>query len=102
MTLKIAINGFGRIGRCVARIMFAQGGEDLELVAINDLTSPETLGHLLAFDSIHRRFGIPVEAKEGAITIGKKTVPVLAEKDPAKLPWKQLGVEVVMECTGIF
>lgn len=102
MATKIAINGFGRIGRCIARILFSEGASDIELVAINDLTSAETLAHLLAFDSVHRRFGKPVEAKEGALIIGGKRVPVLAEKDPAKLPWKSLGASVVIESTGLF
>jgi glyceraldehyde 3-phosphate dehydrogenase len=102
MATKIAINGFGRIGRCIARILLSEGASDIELVAINDLTSAETLAHLLAFDSVHRRFSKTVEAKEGALIIGGKRIPVLAEKDPAKLPWKSLGASVVIESTGLF
>jgi glyceraldehyde 3-phosphate dehydrogenase len=102
MATKIAINGFGRIGRCIARILLSEGASDIELVAINDLTSAEVLAHLLAFDSVHRRFGKTVEAKEGALIIGGKRIPVLAEKDPAKLPWKSLGASVVIESTGLF
>ena len=103
MATKIAINGFGRIGRAIARILFSgEGASDIELVAINDLTSAEALAHLLAFDSVHGRFSKPVEAKDGALIIGGKRVPVLAEKDPAKLPWKTLGAEVVIESTGLF
>jgi glyceraldehyde 3-phosphate dehydrogenase len=102
MATKIAINGFGRIGRCVARILLSEHAPDIELVAINDLTSAEALAHLLAFDSVHRRFSKSVEAKEGALVIGGKRIPVLAEKDPAKLPWKSLGASVVIESTGLF
>lgn len=102
MATKIAINGFGRIGRCIARILLSESASDIELVAINDLTSAEVLAHLLAFDSVHRRFSKTVEAKEGALIIGGKRIPVLAEKDPAKLPWKSLGASVVIESTGLF
>jgi len=101
MATKIAINGFGRIGRCIARILLDEGASDIELVAINDLTSAEVLAHLLAFDSVHRRFSKTVEAKEGALIIGGKRIPVLAEKDPAKLPWKSLGASVVIESTPL-
>jgi glyceraldehyde 3-phosphate dehydrogenase (phosphorylating) len=102
MATKIAINGFGRIGRCLARILLSEGASDIELVAVNDLTSAEALGHLLAFDSVHRRFSKTVEAKEGALIVGGKRIPVLAEKDPAKLPWKSLGASIVIESTGLF
>ena len=102
MATKVAINGFGRIGRCIARVLFAQGSSDIELVAINDLTDAATLAHLLAFDSVHGRFQKSVEVKENALLIGDKRVPVYAEKDPAKLPWKELGVDVVIESTGLF
>jgi glyceraldehyde 3-phosphate dehydrogenase len=102
MATKIAINGFGRIGRCLARILLSEGASDIELVAVNDLTSAEALAHLFAFDSVHRRFSKPVEAKEGALIVGGKRIPVLAEKDPAKLPWKSLGASIVIESTGLF
>jgi glyceraldehyde 3-phosphate dehydrogenase len=102
MATKIAINGFGRIGRCIARILLSENAPDIDIVAINDLTSAEVLAHLLAFDSVHRRFSKSVEAKEGALLIGGKRIPVLAEKDPAKLPWKSLGASVVIESTGLF
>ncbi len=102
MAAKIAINGFGRIGRCITRAMFDRGVKDIELVAINDLTDPKTLGHLLKYDSIHRAFGQSVEAGGGAINVGGKSIKVIAEKDPAKLPWKELGIDVVLECTGLF
>ncbi len=102
MATKIAINGFGRIGRCVTRVLFEQGIPDVELVGINDLTSADTLAHLLAFDSVHGRFDKSVEVKDNALVIGGKRVPVLAEKDPAKLPWKELGASIVIESTGLF
>ena len=102
MTTKIGINGFGRIGRCVARAMFSRGVDDLELVGINDLTDAETLAHLLQHDSVHGRFAEPVEAGESALKIGSRTIPITAERDPANLPWKALGVDIVLECTGLF
>ena len=100
MATKIAINGFGRIGRCVTRVL--SGQKDLELVAINDLTDPPTLAHLLRYDSIHRTFQKSVEAAGDAIVIDGKRVPIFAKKDPAELPWKSLGVDIVLECTGKF
>jgi glyceraldehyde 3-phosphate dehydrogenase len=102
MTTKIAINGFGRIGRCVARILFSQRDHDLELVAINDLTSPDVLAHLLQFDSVHRTFGLEVGSDASGLVIGGRSVPVYAKKDPAELPWAALGVDIVLECTGVF
>lgn len=102
MAVKIAINGFGRIGRCVARQLLTKTTHGLELVAINDLTSPDVLAHLMQFDSVHRTFAHDVTASEGALSVGGKRIPVYAEKDPAKLPWKELGVDIVLECTGIF
>jgi glyceraldehyde 3-phosphate dehydrogenase len=103
MATKIAINGFGRIGRCIVRAMHERGVKDLELVAINDLTDPKTLAHLLKYDSIHREFKAgSVGHAEKAITIGGKSVDVLAVRDPAQLPWKALGVDIVLECTGLF
>jgi len=102
MGTKIAINGFGRIGRCVARVLFESADKDIELVAINDLTDAPTLAHLLQFDSVHRTFKQTVKAEGNGISIGGKQLPIFAEKDPAKLPWKDLGVDIVLECTGIF
>jgi glyceraldehyde 3-phosphate dehydrogenase len=102
MATKIAINGFGRIGRCVARVLFDGSNSDLELVAINDLTDAPTLAHLLQFDSVHRTFKENVRADGAGVVIGDKRIPIFAEKDPSKLPWKDLGVEIVLECTGIF
>jgi glyceraldehyde 3-phosphate dehydrogenase len=102
MATKIAINGFGRIGRCVARVLFDAGITDIELVGINDLTDAPTLAHLLKFDSVHRTFKQDVVAEGKGIVVGNKNIPIFAEKDPAKLPWKDLGVDIVLECTGIF
>jgi glyceraldehyde 3-phosphate dehydrogenase len=102
MATKIAINGFGRIGRSIARILLAQGSQDLELVGINDLTDAATLAHLLEFDSVHRHLGLEVRAEAGALVVAGRKIPIIAERDPAKLPWKSLGAEVVLECTGLF
>jgi glyceraldehyde 3-phosphate dehydrogenase len=102
MAKKIAINGYGRIGRCVHRILAAQANPELEIVAINDITSPSVLAHLLKYDSVHRRFNGTAEAKEKSIVVNGKEIPIFAEMDPAKLPWKDLGVELVMESTGKF
>ena len=102
MGTKIAINGFGRIGRCVARMLHQQGSDDIELVAINDLTTNETLAHLLKFDSVHRTFAADVAHDDESITIDGRKIPCFAIPDPAELPWKDLGVDVVLECTGRF
>jgi glyceraldehyde 3-phosphate dehydrogenase len=100
MSVKVAINGFGRIGRNVLRA--AQNTSEFEIVAINDLTSPQTLAHLLKYDSIHGIFAKEVSATADAIQIDGKTVKVFSERDPAALPWKELGVEIVIESTGFF
>ena len=102
MATRIAINGFGRIGRCVVRALHKRGIKDVELVAINDLTDPKTLAHLLKYDSIHRTFEADVAATDGGIRIGDKEVRVTALKAPGELPWKDLKVDVVLECTGLF
>jgi glyceraldehyde 3-phosphate dehydrogenase len=102
MATRIGINGFGRIGRCIVRAMVDRGVKDLELVAINDLTDAKTLAHLLKYDSIHREIHAHVGHTDKAITIGDHKVDVLAVKDPSELPWKALGVDVVLECTGLF
>jgi glyceraldehyde 3-phosphate dehydrogenase len=99
--MKIAINGFGRIGRCVLRAA-ARRQEPLEIVAINDLDTPETMAHLLQYDSIHRTYPGTVRATQGAIVVDGKELVVTSEKDPSALPWKKLGVELVLECTGRF
>ena len=102
MATKIAINGFGRIGRCIVRAIAERNVKDLDLVAINDLTDAKTLAHLYNFDSVHGRALHPSKALEGAIDFGFSKPKVVAEKDPGKLPWKELGVDVVLECTGLF
>ena len=102
MSTKIGINGFGRIGRCVARAILADAKSDLEIVGINDLTDDATLAHLLEFDSVHRRFEHEVSAVDGGLQIGDRTIATSAERDPSKLKWKDLGAEVVLECTGVF
>ncbi|HMY19022.1 MAG TPA: type I glyceraldehyde-3-phosphate dehydrogenase [Polyangium sp.] len=103
MATKIAINGFGRIGRCIVRALVERGEKDLEIVAINDLTDAGTLAHLLRYDSIHREFrAASVSHGDGFIQLGDKKISVLAKKDPAELPWKDLGVDIVFECTGLF
>ena len=100
MGIRIGINGFGRIGRNVLRIM--EKDPELEVVAINDLGSPEMLGYLLKYDSVHGRFDGAVEGGEGKLTINGREVQVTAERDPANLPWKACGVDFVVEATGIF
>jgi glyceraldehyde 3-phosphate dehydrogenase len=104
MATKIAINGFGRIGRCIVRALFERGVKDVEIVAINDLTDAKTLAHLLKYDSVHREFkaGGEITHDETSITVGGKKIQVLALKNPAELPWKALGVDIVLECTGLF
>lgn len=100
MAVKIAINGFGRIGRLAFRLMF--NDPNFEIVAINDLTDATTLAHLLKYDSAQGRYNLPVEAKDSAIVVDGKEITIYAEKDPKQLPWGQLAVDVVLECTGMF
>jgi glyceraldehyde-3-phosphate dehydrogenase, type I len=102
MAVKVAINGFGRIGRLAFRQMF--GAEGYEIVAINDLTNPKMLAHLLKYDSAQGRYakGDTVEAKDDAIVVDGKEIKIYAQRDPKDLPWGQLGVDVVLECTGFF
>ncbi len=102
MARKIAINGFGRIGRCVLRALVKSGAKDLDIVAINDLTDAKTLAHLLKHDSVHGRFDADVKLIEGGISVNGDEIKIFAEKDPTKLPWKALDVDVVLECTGKF
>ncbi|MBI4499697.1 MAG: type I glyceraldehyde-3-phosphate dehydrogenase [Gemmatimonadetes bacterium] len=101
MGVKIAINGFGRIGRNVLRAM-AKSGRNLEVVAVNDVTDAKTLAHLLKYDSVHGRFAGSVEATVDGIRVDGRTIRVLSVKDPAQLPWKDLGVGIVLESTGLF
>ena len=100
--IKVAINGFGRIGRLAFRQMFNLEG--YEVVAINDLTSPEMLAHLLKYDSAQKKYDLAdtISAKDGAIIVDGKEIPVFANSNPEELPWRELGVDVVLECTGFF
>ena len=101
MTVKVAINGFGRIGRLAFRQMF--GAEGYEVVAINDLTSPKMLAHLLKYDSAQGRYaGHEVEAKEDSIVVDGEEIKIYKEPDASKLPWDELDVDVVLECTGFY
>jgi glyceraldehyde 3-phosphate dehydrogenase len=100
MAVKVAINGFGRIGRLAFRLMF--NSPEFEVVAINDLTDAGTLAHLLKYDSAQGRFNAKVEAKDSSIVVDGKEVTIYAAKDPKELPWGQLDVDVVIECTGVF
>jgi glyceraldehyde 3-phosphate dehydrogenase len=102
MTTRVAINGFGRIGRLVLRAAYESRRDDLEIVGVNDLGPVETNAHLLRYDSVHGRFPGEIATGEGWIDLGRGRIRVTAERDPAKLPWRELGVEVALECTGIF
>ena len=103
MTIKVAINGFGRIGRNVFRALYESGKQDqFEVVAVNDLGDASTNAHLLQYDTAHGRFSQSVTVEEDQFMVGETRVRVLAERDPSQLPWSELGVDVVMECTGLF
>ena len=102
MAIRIGINGFGRIGRNTLRAAKVLGIKDLDFVAVNDLTDTKTLAHLLKYDSVHGRFAGEVKAEKDALVVDGDSMRVLSEKDPAKLPWKDLGVDVVLESTGRF
>src|ERR1700757_5086492 len=102
MAIRVAINGFGRIGRNVLRAIAESGRKDIEVVGINDLGPVETNAHLLRFDSVHGRFPGTVTVDGDSISLGNGKIKVSAERDPAELPWKDLGVDVALECTGIF
>ena len=102
MTVRVAINGFGRIGRMVLRAIVESNRKDITVVAINDLAPPETNAHLLRFDSIHGRFPGEVTVKGDTIDCGNGPIKALAIRDPAQLPWKDLGVDIALECTGLF
>jgi glyceraldehyde 3-phosphate dehydrogenase len=99
---KIAINGFGRIGRCITRAMVERKVEDVEIVAINDLTNAATLAHLYNYDTVHGRASHIATPHEGYLEVDGRRIAVIAEKDPTKLPWRALGVDIVLECTGLF
>src|ERR1700744_6794749 len=102
MSVRVAINGFGRIGLNILRAAVEADRHDIEIVAINDLAPVETNAHLLRYDSVHGRFPGEVTVKGDTISVGNGAIKVTAEKDPAKLPWKDLGVDIALECTGIF
>ena len=102
MAIRVGINGFGRIGRQVLRAAKQAGITDLDFVAVNDLTDTKTLAHLFKYDSVHREFKGQVSAGEGSITVDGDEIKVLAEKDPSKLPWADLKVDIVLESTGRF
>ncbi|MEQ8412124.1 MAG: type I glyceraldehyde-3-phosphate dehydrogenase [Erythrobacter sp.] len=102
MATKVAINGFGRIGRLVARAILERGDHDLDLVSINDLADAKSNALLFAHDSVHGRFGGEVSSDESAITVNGKRIAVTAERDPGKLPHGEMGVDIVLECTGFF
>ena len=103
MTIKVAINGYGRIGRNILRAHYGGGKKhDIQIVAINDLGNPQTNAHLTRFDTVHGRFGSNVGVEGDAMIVDGDSIRVLAERDPAKLPWADLKVDVVLECTGLF
>jgi glyceraldehyde 3-phosphate dehydrogenase len=100
--MNIAINGFGRIGRATLKAILAKGSPKMKIVAINDLTDTATLAHLLRYDSCYGIYDLKVSATKNALVVDGQSIPVYAEKDPALLPWRELEVDVVMECTGLF
>ncbi len=102
MAVRVAINGFGRIGRLVFRALVESGRKDLEVVAINDLGSAEANAHLVKYDSVHGRLAEDVSVAGDVMTVGAHKVKVVAERDPSRLPWKDLGIDICLECTGIF
>ncbi|MDD5097689.1 MAG: type I glyceraldehyde-3-phosphate dehydrogenase, partial [Candidatus Omnitrophica bacterium] len=103
MAVKVGINGFGRIGRLVARAIMEKNSKDIELVAINDLTDAKSNAYLFKYDSVHGRFNGEVKATaDDVISVNGKEIKVLSKRDPAELPWKDLGVEIVVESTGLF
>src|SRR5471032_182463 len=102
MAIRVGINGFGRIGRQVLRAAKQAGIADIDFVAVNDLTDTKTLAHLFKYDSVHREFAGDVSCDSTSITVNGDRIAILAEKDPAKLPWKDLGVDIVLESTGRF
>jgi glyceraldehyde 3-phosphate dehydrogenase len=102
MTVNIAINGFGRIGRNVLRALYEAGKHDIKIVGINDLTDIDMTRHLLKYDSVHGIFGGDVKVEGNNLIVNGDSIRITAEKDPKNLPWKELGVDIVFECTGIF
>ncbi|MFA7095728.1 MAG: type I glyceraldehyde-3-phosphate dehydrogenase [Gammaproteobacteria bacterium] len=102
MAIKVAINGYGRIGRNVLRALYESGRKDIQIVAVNDLGNAETNAHLTRYDTVHGKFNGTVQVEGDYLVVNGDKIRACAERDPAKLPWKELGVDVVMECTGIF
>jgi glyceraldehyde 3-phosphate dehydrogenase len=102
MTVKVGINGFGRIGRQIFRIAWESHPDQVEVVGVNDITDPKTLATLLKYDSNYGRFPADIKVGDGAFVVDGEQVKAFAERDPSKLPWKDLGVDVVVEATGIF
>lgn len=102
MAIRAAINGFGRIGRNVLRSAKQAGNADIDFVAVNDLTSPETLAHLLKYDSVHGKYPGTVGVSDGGLVVDGDEIKVFSERDPAALPWRDLGIDIVIESTGIF
>ena len=102
MTVNVAINGFGRIGRLVLRGIIESGRKDINVVAINDLGSVEANAHMLQYDSVHGRLPVKVKATKTGINVGGKSIKVIAERDPANLPWEKMGADIALECTGLF
>src|SRR5271154_5870697 len=102
MSVRVAINGFGRIGRNILRAAVEAGRKDIEILAINDLGPVESNAHLLRYDSVHGRFPGEVTVKGDTISVGNGAIKVTAVKDPTQLPWKELGIDIALECTGIF
>ncbi len=99
---KVAINGLGRIGRIVLRHYLSNPPENVELVAANELTPMDDLAYLIRYDSVHGKAVYPMELGSDHFVFGSKKLPIFSEKDPAKLPWEELGVDIVLECTGLF
>lgn len=102
MSVKVAINGFGRIGRLVLRSIMESGRNDVTVVAINDLATSEANAHLLKYDTVHGRFGGEIKASEGKLIVNGHEIAMVQERDPTQLPWKAHGVDIAFECTGIF
>src|SRR5690606_14423866 len=102
--MKVAINGYGRIGRNILRALYesAHHKGNMEIVAVNDMGDAKTLSHLTQFDSVHGKFSLPVEAGERELKIGGDVINVFSERDPSRLPWESLGIDLVFECTGHF
>lgn len=102
MAVRVAINGFGRIGRLVLRAAYESGRTDIEFVGINDLGPVAANAHLVKYDTVHGQLDADIKTGDDWMDLGKGKIKVTAERDPAKLPWKELGVDVALECTGIF